>query len=81
MEIEAVLNFRYWHPDKDGKPKLWQKQLDLRCINQAQAKALEWAKVCSKSNVEWLAEVFPRLGDPIVLGSKFGLTHHRKDLF
>lgn len=78
MEIEAVLNFRYWHQDKAGKPRLWQKQLNLNSLETARAKAQEWAKICAQSNVDWLVEIFPRLASPIVAGTKFGLSHHRE---
>jgi hypothetical protein len=38
------------------------------------------SKVCIDNKCEWLGEIFPRLGLPIVQGSPLGLKHH-KDLF
>lgn len=68
--------FRYW---KGGK--LHQLQADCGSISGARNVAQSTAKKCAEQGLEWLAELFPRLADPIVIGSQFGLQHHRKDLF
>ncbi len=74
-DFPYVMNFRWW---RNGK--LLQKQLGFLSLNQAKMQVINVSKVCIDNKCEWLGEIFPRLGLPIVQGSPLGLKHH-KDLF
>jgi hypothetical protein len=71
----CVIIFRYW---RNGK--LFQLQADVKSTAVGIKVAHDTSKKCEVEKVEWLAEVLPLFGEPIVTGTRFGLQHH-KSLF
>jgi hypothetical protein len=71
----CAIVFRYW---RNGR--LNQLKADCSSIAGAKNVADLTAKECRAKGLDWLAEILPYLGEPIVSGSRFGLEH-RRDLF
>jgi len=74
-DFPYIINFRWWR-----KGQLFQKQVGFRMLNRARMQVSKVAKICADNKCDWLAEIFPRFGKPIVQGSQLGLKHYR-DLF
>jgi len=71
----CTIIFRYWR-----KGKLFQLQADVKSTAIGIKVAHDTSKKCEVENVDWLAEVLPLFGEPIITGTRFGLKH-QKSLF
>ena len=71
----CMIVFRYWR-----KGKLFQLEANVASVAAGMRVAHSTSKKCEGERIEWLAEVLPLFGDPIVTGTRFGLEH-QKTLF
>jgi len=71
---QYVVNFRYWRADGN----LVQLQAEFNDIDRANGRVIRVISECKNRGLEYLAEIFPRLSDPIVYGSAMGLRHRRE---
>lgn len=71
---QYVVNFRYWK----ANGKLVQLQAESNDINRVNARVTGIIQDCQQRGWDYLAEIFPRLADPIVYGSRMGLRHRRE---
>lgn len=67
--------FRYWR-----KGKMQQLQADIKTVATAIRVAHSTGKKCDEENIDWVAEILPFAGEPIVYGTRFGIEH-QKTLF
>ena len=71
---QYVVNFRYWK----SNGKLVQLQAESNDIDRVNARVTGIIQDCQQRGWDYLAEIFPRLADPIVYGSRRGLAHRRE---
>ena len=71
-DFPYIMNFRWW---RNGK--LFQRQIGFFSLQNAKEQAGNVASVCAQNKCDWLSEIFPYLGEPVVTGSAFGLKHHK----
>jgi hypothetical protein len=71
----CTIVFRYWR-----NFKLYQLIADVKSVAAGIRVAHNTSKKCEEEKIDWLAEVLPLFGEPIISGTRFGLQH-RKTLF
>jgi hypothetical protein len=71
----CTIVFRYWR-----NHKLFQLVADVESVAAAIRVAHATSKKCEAERIEWLAEILPLFGEPIISGSRYGIEH-QKTLF